>query len=109
MMKMLGIVAYSSLLISFITAVLAIMGYRWLYWISALGVYMFSIIAGFTIGQFTVGLTFVFLTLAVGSSLRMLKGKLRSTLIVGCGFVLGICMVVFVDDKWLFFPLRFIV
>ncbi|MDQ8739173.1 hypothetical protein [Paenibacillus sp. LHD-38] len=105
---MLGIVAYSSLFISLITTVLAIMGYRQLYWIAALGIYIFSIIAGFTVGQFTVGLTFVFLTLAISHSLRVLKGKLRSTLIVGFGFLLGMFMVVFVDDKWLFFPLLFL-
>ncbi|WP_139822663.1 hypothetical protein [Tuberibacillus sp. Marseille-P3662] len=53
---MLTIVAYSALCMTFITTIMAIKGYYYLYWIAAICIYIFSVIAGFSIGQLTIGL-----------------------------------------------------
>ncbi|GAA4877501.1 hypothetical protein GCM10023310_66810 [Paenibacillus vulneris] len=83
------IVAVSSLLI-------AISGKRQFYWISALGIYVFSFIAGFSIGQLTVGLTLIPLALAIGCSSGSIKTKVDYLLAAGVGFLLGVIVVIFV-------------
>lgn len=108
MLSIISIIAYSSLFFAIITAILAGMGKYWLYWLSALGINIFSFLAGFSIGQLTVGLTFVFLTLAIAYSTRMIKGRKSGALAVGIGLLIGIIMVLFVDDQWLFFPFLFL-
>jgi hypothetical protein len=62
-------------------------------------------IAGFSIGQITVGFTFVLLALAIGHTCNMIKNKLHFTTFLGVGFLVGFIMVAFVDDSWLFFLL----
>jgi hypothetical protein len=101
---MLTAIAYWSLIVSVVSAIFAIKGTPQLYWISALGIYIFSFLAGFTFGQFTVGLTFIYLSLAIGFSLRRIKGKADYSLFAGAGTIIGIIIVTFVDDYWTFLP-----
>jgi hypothetical protein len=102
--KMLTVIAYVSLLISIITLIFAIRGAHQLYWISAAGIYIFSFLAGFSIGQFTVGLTFILLALAIGYTLGRIKGKVHYCIFAGCGIVVGIFMVTSADNYWKFLP-----
>jgi hypothetical protein len=95
---MLTVIAYVSLIVSVISIILAIKGIHQLYWISALGIYIFSFLAGFTIGQFTVALTFILLSLAVGYSLGRIKGKADYFLFSGTGIITGLLMVVYVGS-----------
>jgi hypothetical protein len=104
LIKMLTIIAYVSLLVSVMCVIFAIKGIYQLYWISAAGIYIFSFLAGFTIGQFTVGLTFIFLSLAVGYSLGRIKGKAQYSLFAGAGIIIGFIMVAFVSNYWVFLP-----
>jgi hypothetical protein len=101
--KMFTAIAYGSLFVSVMSVIFAIKGNHQLYWISAAGIYIFSFLAGFTIGYFTVGLTFVFLSLAIGYSFRRIKGKADYSLFVGAGIVIGFLMVVYVGS-WVFMP-----
>jgi len=102
-------IAFSALIISIVTAFFAINGKHRFYWISAIGIYIFSFIAGFSIGQLTVGLTFIPLILAIGYTFGWIKTKMHNMIFVSLGVFIGILMVVFVDDAWLFFPFWFLI
>ncbi|WP_206747171.1 hypothetical protein, partial [Mycobacteroides abscessus] len=74
-MLIFSVIAFAALIISVVSTLSAIKGKSQHYWYAALGVYIFSLIAGFSIGQITVGFTFVLLALAIGYSLiRPQKG-----------------------------------
>lgn len=100
---MLTAIAYGSLLVCVMSSILALKGIHQLYWVSAVSIYFFSFMAGFTIGLFTVGLTFVFLSLAIGYSLGRIKGKVQYSLFTGVGFIAGFLIVVIFGD-WVFLP-----
>jgi hypothetical protein len=100
---LLTVLAYVSLLVSVISVIFAIKGTYQLYWISAVGIYIFSFLAGFSVGQFTVALTFIYLSLAVGYSLGRIKGKADYSLFAGVGTVTGFLMVGYVG-RWVFLP-----
>src|SRR5690625_7733168 len=73
--KILTILAYSLLFIAIISFVFAIMYHYHFYWLSALSIYIFSFLGGFSIGQITVGLTFIPLILAIGHSFQWIKSQ----------------------------------
>jgi hypothetical protein len=100
-----SVIAFAALILSIVSTFYAIKGRYQLYWIAAIGIYIFSFIAGFSIGQITVGFTFVLLALAIGHTFNMIKNKLHFTTFLGVGLLVGFFMVVFVDDYWLFFPI----
>ncbi|MBY0147862.1 hypothetical protein [Neobacillus niacini] len=102
-----SVIAFAALILSIVSTFYAIKGRYQLYWIAAIGIYIFSFIAGFSIGQITVGFTFVLLALAIGHTFNMIKNKLHFTTFLGVGLLVGFFMVVFVDDYWLFFPIMF--
>ncbi len=95
---------YGFVLFTLIAVVLAIKGEHKMYWVAALCTYIFSFLGGFSIGQLTVGLTFVFIVLALAYSLNWVKSGLHYVAFLVFGFVIGGIMVVYVDDAWLFFP-----
>jgi hypothetical protein len=101
----LTVIAYGALFLAFIPIVIAVKGRPKYYWYSALGFYIFSFLAGFSIGQITVGLTFIPLSLAIGYSIGWIKKKLHIIFFLLLGVLIGITMVLFVEDRWLFFPL----
>ncbi|HET7658526.1 MAG TPA: hypothetical protein VFK37_09555 [Bacillales bacterium] len=104
---MFTMIAYSALLLTFIMASVAIKHPQF-YWVAAGCIYVFSAMAGFSIGQLTVGLTFVFLVLALGYSFGWIKGKGQHSLAVGAGILIGGFAVLYVDDFWLFYPVSFL-
>ncbi|SEQ91277.1 hypothetical protein SAMN05216232_3679 [Virgibacillus subterraneus] len=101
---MFTLIFYGFVLITLISVVLAIKGKPKMYWVSALCTYIFSFLGGFSIGQLTVGLTFVFIVLALAYSFNWVKSGLHYVAFLVLGFVIGGIMVVYVDDAWLFFP-----
>jgi hypothetical protein len=103
-MLIFSVIANSALIVAVVSLLLAIKGKQRLYWISAIGIYVFSFIAGFSIGQLTVGLTFIPLTLAIGFSVGWIKGKTEYLLSVLVGILLGVIFVMFVDDYYTFYP-----
>ncbi|MFD2444899.1 hypothetical protein ACFSO7_13090 [Bacillus sp. CGMCC 1.16607] len=106
---MFSIIAFSALFIAIVSTSLAIKGNHRLYWLAAIGIYIFSCIAGFSIGQLTVSLTFVLLALAIGHSFHLVRRKWHNAICVGLGLLVGVIMILFVDDYWLFFPLTFFI
>jgi len=104
MMPMFSIIAFSSLVIAMISTYFASKGSSRLYWVSALAIYIFSFLAGFSIGQITVGFTFIPLALAIGYSFRWIKNKTDSMYFICLGVLIGFLMVSFVGN-FLFYPL----
>lgn len=99
-----AVVAFLSLIVAILSLILAILGKRHFYWVSALGIYVFSFIAGFSIGQLTVGLTFIPLALAIGYSLGWINWKSDYLLTVGVGILIGVISVMVIDDYYIFSP-----
>lgn len=94
-------------MIAIISMTLAVMEYRAFYWIAALSIYLFSSIAGFSVGQIAVGFTFIPLTLAIGYTCKWIKTDTHAILFFFAGCVIGWLMVVFVGN-WLFYPFTFL-
>lgn len=107
-MPIFSAVAFSALIVAVFSIFYAIKSNYRLYWVSAIGMYIFSFLAGFSIGQITVGLTFIPLTLAIGFSLGWIKNKIHSIITLCLGVLVGLLMVLYVDDAWLFFPFSFL-
>jgi hypothetical protein len=106
-MPIFSVIAFSALIVAIVSIFFAIRGKYQFYWISAIGIYIFSFIAGFSIGQITVGLTFIPLTLAIGYSFGWIRNKIHSSIFLCLGILIGFLMVLYVDDAWLFFPFCF--
>lgn len=107
-MPIFSVIAFSALIIAIVATNFAIKGKYQLYWISAVGIYIFSFLAGFSIGQMTVGLTFIPLTLAIGYSFGWIKNKIHSIIFLCIGILIGFLMALYVDDAWLYFPFWFL-
>ncbi|MFT4415262.1 hypothetical protein ACLM5H_15480 [Fredinandcohnia humi] len=103
----LSIIAYLALFLSLVTTICALKGDHNYYWLAAISIYIFSVLGAFSVGQVTVGLTFIFLILAIGYSLKWIKTKFHAILGLGIGVGVAYALVVFVDDAYLFFPLTF--
>ncbi len=99
------VVAFLALLLAVAATLLAVIVNPRFYWAAALGIYVFSFLAGFSIGQFTVALTVLFLALAVGYSSGKIRSGMQFSVFSGIGILLGIAMVAFVDDYWIFYPI----
>lgn len=76
---------------------------RW-YFVAALSTYIFSVLASFSIGIYTLSIAFILFAIAVS---HLLKFKKRWQLIIAglLGFGIWLLLVRNVDDYWLFFPI----
>jgi hypothetical protein len=107
-MPIFSVIAFSALIVAVVSIVFAIKGRHQFYWIAAIGIYIFSFLAGFSIGQLTVGFTFIPLALAMGFTFGWIKSKVHRIMFICLGIIIGILSVLFVDDAWLFFPFWFL-
>lgn len=103
-MSIFSVIAFSALIVAVISIFFAIKGKHQLYWISTFGIYIFSFLAGFSIGQMTVGLTFIPLALAIGYTFGWIKNKKQSIIFLVIGIFIGLLMIMYVGN-WLFYPL----
>jgi hypothetical protein len=106
---MYSFVAFLALAGTILSIIFAIKGKHQLYWSAALCIYLFSLLAGFSIGQLTVGLTFVCMSLAIGYTLKLINNRFHQAAFLLLGIVIGLFMVVFVDDSVIFFPFTFFI
>src|SRR5690625_2024689 len=97
-------IPYSLLFIAIISFVFAIMYHYHFYCLSALSIYIFSFLGGFSIGQITVGLTFIPLILAIGHSFQWIKSQTQGLILMVAGCLIGFLSVVFIGN-YLFYPL----
>lgn len=98
------IIAYSALIMSIVSFIIALKGRTIFYWFSALSIYLFSFLSGFSIGQITVGLTFIPITLGVAVSFGWIRQNFHHALFTGLGVAIGVIMVAFWGNK-LFYPI----
>lgn len=98
-----SVVAFSSLFTSIWSFLAGTKGNKQMYWLAALGMYIFSFLAGFSIGQVTVGLTFIPLILVIGFSFGWIKNNRHYWIFLSLGVLIGFLMVIFVGDI-LFYP-----
>lgn len=98
-----SIIAYSFLIISVLSFIFALKGRYKLYWVSTFGIYFFSFLAGFSIGQLTVGLTFIPLSLALGYSFNWIKSKRSFYIVIITAALFGFIIVLF-NGNLLFSP-----
>ena|SRR5690625_856788 len=101
---MLTIIAYSFLCIGIISFIAAMVYHYRFYWLSAFGIYIFSFLGGFSIGQLTVGFTFIPLFLAIGHSFHWIKNQTQRIIFLSAGCLVGFISVVFIGN-YLFYPL----
>lgn len=78
---------------------------RW-YWVAALAAWIFSFLASFSIGIYTLAIAYAFAALAVGHSLGWLRRTSHDVLAAACGIAVWVLLVSTVDDYWLFFPVN---
>jgi hypothetical protein len=102
-----SLLAFLSFISFFVTLILAIKGKHNYYWGAALSSYIFSFLAGFSVGQLTVGLPFICIVLAVGYSLKWIRTKVQALLFLGIGILIAYVLVMYVDDAYLFYPFWF--
>jgi len=102
------VVYYSLAILTLASAVLAIVhNPRW-YWAAALLSWVVSFMGGFSIGLFTLVLTFVFLALALGYQFKWIKTRLHAVIATLMGMGVWAVAIATVDDAWLFFPLAWV-
>lgn len=100
--------AFAMLVAAFITVVLAIKkGPGW-YWLTGVFMYLFSYLAGFSIGLYTLSFTFVFWALGFVYSLRLVKRFWHADLAVIIGLAGWYLCIIYVDDYFLFRPISWL-
>ncbi|WP_010676566.1 hypothetical protein [Bacillus timonensis] len=99
-----SLIAILSLFLFFITVIFAIKGDHRYYWVAAISIYVFSFVGGFSVGQLTVGIVVICLTLAIGYTFKWIRTKTQSLLALGIGVITAYIMVVYIDDAYLFYP-----
>lgn len=99
-----SVIAFSALVVAIVSLFFAFIGSFQFYWLSAICIYIFSFLAGFSVGQITVGLTFIPLVLAIGYSFGWIKNRTHSISFLFLGIITGFFMVKFVGNL-LFYPL----
>lgn len=76
------------------------------YWVAAASMYVFSFLAGFSIGLYTLSLAFALLAVALAYSTGLAKRPWHAAAAGAAGFAVWAACVFYlnVDDYWLFFP-----
>lgn len=78
------------------------------YWIGGLTSYFFSFLGSFSIGIYTLSITFVLLALALAHKMGWIKNHWHSMLVIVISLVVWILSILTIDDAWLFFPVGLI-
>jgi hypothetical protein len=106
----LAFIGYFSLGVAVITMYLGIKGSSKWYWIAGLGIYLFSFIAGFSIGYYTVAFTFALWIYAAILSSGLIKRHswYSSALLGAVSIIIGIIIWYMLNyyglHKWIFYP-----
>lgn len=92
------VITFSILFITIIFILIAIKGKHHYYWYASLGMLVFSILSGFSIGRITIGVTFLLLSLAIGYSLYLIQNKLNLITFLALGLLFGLLL-----EYWLIY------
>lgn len=78
---------------------------RW-FWAAGLFIYFVSFLGSWSIGVYTLSITFVLWALALGYSLKLIKKPYQAVWAILIGIVLWAVMIMTLDDYWWFLPFR---
>lgn len=78
---------------------------RW-YWWAALSSYVCSFLSSFSIGLLVLSLTFIFLSLAVGHSSRLVRTRWHSVTAIAISLGVWALAITTIDDSVLFLPFQ---
>ena len=79
------------------------------YWLGAFTSYIISFLGGFSIGLYTLSITFIFLALALAHTMKWIKNPLHSILIILAASIIWVISALTIDDYWLFLPFMIII
>ena len=96
---------FAAALVTLIGIGLAVSTSRRYLWLAALGSWVFSFLGSFSIGLYTLVLTFVLLALAVGFATGWIKSSAQALVAALAGVAVWAVAIYTVDDFWLFFPI----
>lgn len=99
------LVYYGTALVTLVAIGLTLSGSRGSLWVAALASWFLSFLGSFSIGIYTLVLTFVFLSLAVGTRVGWVETARDRIQAILVGIGLWLLAVRTVNDFWLFFPL----
>lgn len=87
-----------------ITIILAALSNRKWYWVAGLCMYIFSFLASWSIGGYTLSVAFVLWALAIGYSLKLIKKFYHAIIAVVVGIVAWAVIFNTLDDVYWFLP-----
>lgn len=102
-----SILFYLFLAITIISVILAIKKDPKYYWVGALTSYIFSFLGSWSIGIYTLSITFVLLALALAHKMGRIKNNFSSLIVIFIALLIWLLSITFIDDYWLFFPFHF--
>lgn len=76
------------------------------YGLAAAGAWVFGYLAGFSVGLYAAAAAFAFAALALGHAGGWIRSRARAAAAVALGLAVGLAAVTWVDDYWLFYPVR---
>jgi len=99
-----SILFYLSVGITFFLILLSIKKHPKYYWLGALTSYIFSFLGSWSIGLYTLSITFVLLALAFSHKMGWIKSIFHSLVVIVISLLIWFLSITFIDDYWLFFP-----
>ncbi|NLW23823.1 MAG: hypothetical protein GXY91_00995 [Clostridia bacterium] len=78
------------------------------YWFVGLIMYIFSLLASWTIGLYLLVFPFVLWTLAIMHSFGLVKKKWLNVPYAIIGIIIWYLSITYIDDYWLFLPFRWL-
>ncbi|MFD1416946.1 zf-HC2 domain-containing protein [Oceanobacillus jeddahense] len=74
------------------------------YWISAIFMYVFSALAGFSIGLYTVAIAFILFSLAIGHSFGKIKKRRHAIISIVIAIIIWWIVIHLYNGFWIFYP-----
>lgn len=87
-----------------VTTILANVSNKNWYWVAGLCMYIFSFLASWTIGGYTLSVAFALWALAIGYLLKLIKKFYHAIIAIVVGLAAWFVMINTLDDVWWFLP-----
>lgn len=87
-----------------LTTILANVSNKNWYWVAGLCMYIFSFLASWSIGGYTLSVVFALWALAIGYSLKLIKKFYHAIIAIVVGLAAWLVMINTLDDVWWFLP-----
>ncbi|WP_298202660.1 hypothetical protein [Desulfosporosinus sp.] len=101
---MIGFIFVLSFCFTLLATILAIANNKNWYWLAGLSMYIFSFLASWSIGGYTLSIAFAFWALAIGYSLKRIKKLSHIGIAVIIALIVWGAMIATLDDAWWYLP-----